>query len=237
MLVKCSLCGGESEVHPGQEMLFCSYCGSSLALERSGGPEHLMLPHRRTDRVAAEALGSFLSERGRARPKDVRVEFSYVPWFMVEDDRGRLFGRPGRNAPPEAGPVPVVPAGEYRFFDEERAGGEKVVPIDAEDLSGLPVSRILHLPLYRISYRAGGGRYAALVFGESLHVIADDIPPYRPVAPGAGNLIAASAIFAVLLLVGRLGHSTAARAMVIAAAAGAGWAAAAMRERLVGGDD
>lgn len=236
MLVNCSLCGGENEVHPGQEMLFCSYCGNSLALEKSGGPEHLILPHERNDGVAAEALGSFLAERRRARPRDVKVDFSYVPWLMVEDDRGRLFGQPGRKAPPEAGPVPLVPAGEYRFFEEEHAGGETVVPIDEDDIDDLPVRRILHLPLYRISYRAGGGRHKALVFGESLHVVAEGLPPARPAAPGFGNLLAVSAIFAALLLIGRLGHSTAARAVVIAAASFAGWAGMTLRERLAGED-
>ena len=70
MKVQCNLCGGENEVHPGQEMLFCEYCGSSLALERNGGPEHLILPHERNDKTAGEALRSLLAEKNMARPKD-----------------------------------------------------------------------------------------------------------------------------------------------------------------------
>ncbi len=214
-------------------MLFCTYCGNSLAIEKKSGPEHLILPHERNEKVAVEALESFLDERGLALPKKTDVDFLYAPFMMIEDDTGRLFGRPGSKAPPEAGPIRAVPAGEYRFFDAAHAGGEKVAAVEESDLEGLPVVRIVHLPLYRIAYFAAGKRRKAMVFGESLQVSADDLPPARPRAPSFANLAAAAAVFAALLFAGRLGHSASSRAIVIAGLASAGWATAALRERLV----
>ena len=63
MRVHCDLCGGDNEIHPGQEMLHCSYCGSSLAIEDDGGTDHLILPHERRDSKAEKALVSLLARR------------------------------------------------------------------------------------------------------------------------------------------------------------------------------
>lgn len=233
MRVSCNLCGGDNEILPGQEMLFCSFCGSALALEERREPDRLILPHARNDRLAADALRSHLSLGGMASPRDIRVEFSYVPFLMVEDERGESVACPCSGAPRGTGPVPAPPAGDYRFFDQSLAGGEKVVPLDPRDAAAPGVERVLHLPLYRVVYRAAGRKRRALVMGESLCVYLDSPPPRRPPAPAAPNLIAALALTVALLLVGRFGHSAAARGIVIAAAAAAAWAVAAIRSRMV----
>ena len=236
MRVSCSLCGGENEIHPGQKMLFCSFCGSALAVRERPGPERLILPHERNDRIAADALRSHLSLAERIAPRDVRVEFSYVPYLMLEDERGETVACPCRGAPREAGPIPAPPAGDYRWFDETLAGGETIVPLDPSDAQTEGVSRILHLPLYRIRYAAGGKKRRALVMGESLYVYADDLPPRRTPAPAAPGLIAALALTAAFLFVGRLGHSFAARGLVIAVASAVAWAAFTLRNRMVRAD-
>ena len=237
MRVNCRLCGGENSVHPGQEMLFCSYCGSALAIEEDRGPERLILPHKRSDRNAEEALRSFLAEKSLAPPRDVKVNFAYIPYTMLEDDRGRLFGQPGRGAWPEVGPLPFPPAGEYRFFDEQLASGEKVVTLDEDTDTVAAATRILFLPVYRVNYKAAGGKYRALIMGESYYVFADSLPPERPRGISVPNILAASAMAVFFLFVGKLGHSHAARVLVISAAALAGWAAFSFRERLVSRSD
>jgi hypothetical protein len=233
MKVNCSLCGGGNDVHPGQEMLFCSFCGSALVIDEKGGPEHLILPHKRNDGFAKAALRSFLVRRGLSRPQKIKISFSYVPYIMAEDDRGRLIGRPCKGAPPEAGPLPFPPAGEYRFFDEELAVGEKVIPIDKTADDPAEGCKILHLPLYRLEYRSSGRKFSALVMGENFYVYADELP--EPGAPSVDfvNLLIAFSLFIVFLLAGRLGNSAASRALVIAAAGAAGWTVFKVRERLV----
>ena len=213
-------------------MLFCSYCGSALVIEEGGGPERLILPHERSDRGAEEALRSYLAERSLARPKDIRTDFAYVPFAMIEDDRGHLIGRPGRGTWPEIGPLPVPPAGEYRFFNESLAGGEKVFAHDDDPGAAEQARRILFLPLYRVRYRAAGGRYGALVLGESWYVLADAVPPPRPSGVSTANVLAAVSLGVAYMFIGKLGHSGAARILVIMTAAMTGWAAYAIRARI-----
>jgi hypothetical protein len=218
-------------------MLFCSYCGSALAIEEDRGPERLILPHKRSDRNAEEALRSFIAEKSLAPPGDVKVSFAYIPYTMLEDDRGRLFGQPGRGVWPEVGPLPFPPAGEYRFLDEQLACGEKIVTLDEDAETVSASARILYLPVYRIKYRAAGEKYRALIMGESYYVFADTLPPARPGSISVPNVLAAAALAAVFLFFGKLGHSHAARVLVISAAALAGWGAFAFRERLVSRSD
>ena len=237
MRVSCSLCGGENTVHPGQKMLFCAYCGSALAVHEKRGPEHLILPHRRNDAHAALALRSHLLAAGCASPRDIRVEFSYVPYAFGLDEDKAAAGIPCRGAPRGACPLPSPPAGDYRFFDPRLAGGEEIVALEEAAAQYENAARILHLPLYRLAYRAAGKRLRALVMGESLHVYAESLPPRREASAGAANLLAALALTAVFFLVGRLAHSAASRAVVIAAAAAAAWLAWMLRQRMVSGNE
>jgi hypothetical protein len=156
---------------------------------------------------------------------------------MLEDDRGHLFGQPGRRTWPETGPLSFPPAGEYRFFDESLASGEKVFTLDEEPETLAQASRILFLPVYRVRYTAAGGKYRALIMGESYYVFADSLPPERPATASLSNLIAAASMAVVYLFVGKLGHSTAARILVIMAAALAGWGAFSLRSRMVSRSD
>jgi hypothetical protein len=237
MQVNCRLCGGENSIHPGQEMLFCSYCGSALAVEEVRGPERLILPHNRNDRHAEEALRSFLASKSLASPKDIKLDFAYVPYTMLEDDRGHLIGQPGRSTWPELGPLSFPPAGQYRFFDESLAGEEKVFPHDEEPETLAAAARILFLPVYRVRYRASGKKYRALIMGESYYVFAEALPPERPAAVSMPNILAAAAMAVAYLFIGKLGHSTAARILVIMTAALAGWGAFSLKARIAGKSD
>jgi hypothetical protein len=233
MKVNCRLCGGENNVHPGQEMLFCSYCGSSLAIEEERGPERLILPHERSDRNASDALKSFLASKSLASPKEIKIDFAYIPYTMLEDDRGRLFGQPGRGVWPEIGPLSFPPAGEYRFFNEQLAGEEKVIALDEDPETIAQAARILFLPVYRVGYRAAGKKYKALVMGGSYYVFADILPPERPESISIRNIAVAASIAVAYLFIGRLGHSTPARILVIMGVALAGWGAFSLRARMV----
>ena len=218
-------------------MLFCSYCGSALAVAEDRGPERLILPHQRNDRHAEEALRSFLAAKSLASPKDIKLDFAYIPYCMLEDDRGRLFGQPGRGTWPEVGPLSFPPAGEYRFFDESLAGGEKVIPHDEDPEILAEAARILFLPLYRVRYRAAGKKYRALIIGESYYVFAEKLPPKRPGIVSVPNILAAVSMTVAYLFLGKLGHSTAARILVVMTAALAGWGAFSLRARMVSKGD
>ena len=102
-------------------MLLCSFCGSALVIERTEGPEHLILPHERNDRSAGEALGSYLLSKGRGRPDVTRTDFAFAPFFLIENEGGDAELVPSPGSADVSMPYP--PAGNYRFFDESLARG------------------------------------------------------------------------------------------------------------------
>ena len=124
MIVSCSLCGGENRVSPGQKMLFCTYCGSALALKKERLPEHLLLPHERSDREAEETLRSFLLSRGRACGDVEEIRFAYVPFILADENQGEMKLVPASTEPWAA--ISYPPSGNYRFYEESIADGEKI---------------------------------------------------------------------------------------------------------------
>jgi hypothetical protein len=221
MLVRCSLCGGENAIKPGQEMLACSYCGSALAIDKAPGLEHLILVHARDDRAAENVLRSFLMERNRKRPVGAAIDFSFIPYAMIETGDGETSIAPAcASLAPQEG-VPYPPAGEYRFFDESGAPSEKILPADRIDKDAI---RIVHLPVYGIRYEAGGWKGTAAVVGESWQVIAAELPPERPRALNIGLFIAAAVLFAAYLVIGSFASGALGRLALIVAASGCGYA-------------
>ena len=231
MKVRCSLCGGENEIQPGQRMLSCAYCGSALAVDGMDGPEHLILPHERSDRLAREALRSFLLSRQMTHPKDIKVDFAYIPYLLIEDEKGRTSTVSGvAKAPAGTGVLPYPPAGCYRFFDVESAGTEKVVPARKVEKG---TTRLLHLPVYRMRYEAGGSTYRASAIGESWQVYADELPPEKPSVLNMQNVLLAAVLLVAYLFLGTLGHGWLSRFVITFAAAAAGLVFMTLRKRMV----
>jgi len=228
MLVRCGLCGGENAIKPGQEMLACSYCGSALAIDKTPGPEHLILVHARDDRAAESVLRSFLIEKNRRRLVRSAIDFSFVPYAMIETGEGETSIAPACESLIPLEGVPYPPAGEYRFFDGSCASSEKIVPADRIDKDAI---RIIHLPVYGIRYEAGEWKGSASVVGESWQVIAAELPPERPRAPGAGLFLAAALLFAAYLVIGKFASGALARLALIMAASGGGYALFSLHER------
>jgi hypothetical protein len=230
MQVKCNLCGGGNTVHPGQKMLFCSFCGSALSIEKKKGPEHLILPHKRNDKHAGEALRSWLLSKNRPQPKNIKLEFSYLPFLMIEDDKGKTSTALAPGIPFIAGNLPYPPAGNYRFFDETLAGDEKVVPFKRIEEG---ILRILHLPVYEARYDAGGGHWAASIIGESWQMLSDAIPKERSADLDFKNVLIAACLFVVYLLIGKMAPSTLSRFVLIFIAGSLGFLGYYLRTKLV----
>jgi hypothetical protein len=228
MLVRCSLCGGENEREPGQEMLACSYCGAALALEAPRGPEHLILVHTRDDAAAENMLRSLLIEKERRRPANMKTEFAFIPFAMMEDAGGKSSVAPASRSLALQGGVPYPPAGQYRFFDESGAPGQKIVPVENAPANAV---RIIHLPVYAIRYETLTWKGSAAVVGESWQTIARELPPERPRVLNVGLLLAAAGLFTVYLVLGRLVSNLFPRLALIMAASGCGYVVFSLRER------
>lgn len=233
MLIKCDLCGGENELLPGQRMLKCSYCGSSLAVEEERF-EHLILPHRRNDKIAKQMLRSFLVRRDCGKPGGVEIEFSYVPFSVIEDKTGGTSCLPAEGTPPEIGPLADIPAGDYSFFDEKLASGERMIrPRNRDERA----SMLIHVPVYILRFSVGKESFYATVIGESWYVQMDEIPPSRKGSLDFASLIPAAGLFVAYLLIGRLGAGVAARVAYIAAAAAALFFAYKIKKKVAAGNE
>jgi hypothetical protein len=229
VLVRCSLCGGENEREPGQEMLACSYCGAALALEAHSGPEHVILVHKTDNGAAENVLRSFLIEENRRRPAVMRTDFAFIPFAMIEDADGKASTVPTSRQGSLPGGAPYPPAGQYRFFDESHEPTEKVVPIETAPQDAV---RIIHLPVYTIRYEAGSWKGRAAVIGESWQVIAGELPPEKSRTLNVALFLAAAGLFAVYLVLGKLAPNVLARFALVMAASGVGYSIFILRERL-----
>lgn len=228
MLVSCNLCGGETRVHPGQKMLFCSFCGSALAIQKEKGLEHLILPHERNDKSAGEALRSYLLSKRRGRCDIVKTDFAYLPFVLVEEENGRINVVPASNETWAS--VSYPPSGNYQFYDETIAGKEKVIPLSGDAVEG---ERLLHLPVYDVSYKVGRFEGKAVVMGGSWQVKADDLPPETGESFDFSRALKAAALFTSFLFIGKLAPGWLARFALTAIAAAAGYAIITIRERMV----
>jgi len=235
MQVKCGHCGGENAVHPGQRMLFCSFCGSALVIERSDGPEHLILPHERNDRSAGDALRSYLLSKGRGTPEVTKVAFAFIPFLLVEEENGETGLAPASDETTVSMPYP--PAGNYRFFDESIAAGERIVPIDGshEGAEGAKIVKILHLPLYNVEYRCGRFEGTAAIVGGSWHVDLSGLPAEGQVELKSSNLLVLAALFTAFLFIGAAAPNWAMRFVYIFLSAAAGFVFFRIRDRMVSG--
>ena len=228
MIVSCNLGGGESKVHPGQKMLFCSFCGSALAIQKERGLEHLILPHERNDKSAGEALRSHLLSKRRGRCDIGETRFAYLPFVLVEEENGRTKIVPASKETRAS--VSYPPSGNYQFFNETLAGNETVVPLTDEAVEG---ERLLHLPVYEVSYRAGGFKGSAAVLGGSWQVQAADLPPETGEAFEFSRALKAAALFTLFLFIGKLSPSWLVRFALTIIAAAAGYAIITIREKVV----
>ena len=211
-------------------MLACSFCGASLALERPRDVERLILSHTRDDKAAEASLRSHLAQMERRRPTRIDVDFSFVPFSMIETDDGKLTLVPAARVWRARESAPYPPAGEYQFFDES-AANERVAPADGIDPRA---SLVVHLPVYSFAYEAGDWRGRSAVVGESWQVVAEELPPERPRRANAGSVVAGVALFAGYFAIAKITPGFFGSFAAVAAAAAIGYFGFALYERAKG---
>ena len=229
MISRCSLCGGDNEYRPGDEMIACSYCGATLAIEKAEGPERLVLSHERNDALAEGALVSHLIEHERRRPTRMSTQYALVPFLMIEDGEGRITLASAASAAAFKGLAPLVPAGRYDYFDETAGRPVTVLPTETVEPGTI---KILHLPVYTIRYEAGAWKGGASIIGESWQVIAPELPGEQRRAAGTGVFLASIGLFMGYLFLGNVVSNLLGRLALIAGASGGGFLLYTMHERV-----
>lgn len=199
MKVNCNFCGASNKIRPGQKILFCEFCGSAIALTDYGEPDHLILPHHRNDKMAREMFISFLRTKNRRVPKQINIDFSFIPFFMEENGGVRNTLQSATSTIDVKLPHP--PAGDYRFFDSSLAEKEEIISLDKKKKN---VRYILHLPIYRINYQTHKGEWTAYAIGQSWQILADHLPTELEVSVNRTNLLYAAALMIIYLFMGKL---------------------------------
>jgi hypothetical protein len=216
-------------VDPGQDMVACSFCGAALALDKPRGAERLILAHKKNNAAAEDALESFLLGNKRKGATAQTTEFAYLPFSVTEEADGKTVVAAASTAGALHGGTPYPPTGDYRFFDESCAAGEKIVPADKMETG---TATIIHLPVYTIRYEVGRWHGRAAVIGESWQVIAEKLPPERPRAMKVGVFLGATGLFVAYLIIGRFASNFLGRLLLIVGASGGGYFLFSLHERV-----
>jgi hypothetical protein len=210
--LRCPQCGGENVLPSGERLLPCAFCGASLYVDRSGLVSHYRLP-RLLDRAAAtQAVRRWMAGNDTVKDLDKKAEgielapLSFPLWmFRCRQGGGEtVLGRPAAATPEPALADLAVPAGRlepYRGSLGEDEAAETPEPVEAipasvplETARGwLPAggeiteTALVHVPLWRATYRFAGRSYAAIVEASTGAVFASVYPekaetPYFVVA-------------------------------------------------------
>lgn len=206
--LRCPQCGGENALPSGELLLRCAFCAASLYVERSDLVSHYRLPRLLDRAAAAQALARWMAGNDTVKDLDTKAEgIELVPlWFPLWMFRCRGAGgetvvsRPAAATAEPALADLAVPAGRLEPYRAD-AGGEAGTAVETAPV-GVPLdtargwlagagevteTALVHVPLWRATYRFAGRPYAAVVEASTGAVLASVYPekseaPYLAVA-------------------------------------------------------
>ncbi|OQX84102.1 MAG: hypothetical protein B6D63_05245 [Candidatus Latescibacteria bacterium 4484_7] len=241
MQVKCNICGGINDIYPGERILRCEYCGNSLSIERGKGPEHLVLLHERDDKMAIEAATSFIMEKTKRTVTCTGTSLHLVP-FVVKGNSPSGTSEAATSKKPFSGLRVVQPAGRFVFFEDfitQATEGKTFQKSDTEAYETIRFEgnasgalRIVHIPIYIVSYRCGNREGEALVTAESWQVTDSDLPPAMEKEFDTSKLILPVSLFLIFTAAGFTAKSFFAGALLVIGGSGLSYLILALRQRL-----
>ena len=192
--VVCSQCGGENEVTSGQAFVACTFCGSTLFVDRSDVVSHYRISPLLGEPEAKASLHRWMSGNDTVKDLDRKSELesmelvSFPVWlFRVRDAGGEhVYVEP---AAPTLIPHLAelsVPAGRleaYRVEDQDVEVVEVTVPLatargwlEQRDVGQVAETALVQVPFWRCRYRHEGQSYLAAVDASTGSVLAAVYP-------------------------------------------------------------
>jgi hypothetical protein len=182
MDVRCANCGAKIRLERDDALVTCSYCGSTLYLDRGHTFLQFLLPPSVSPAQARDLLAQDLAERevGAVSVRDVKGFL--LPFWGV---RGEAL----QESIPAFSPVPTelagyhLPAAGATVFDGKAPEGFTAVPCGEvssaswEGRADVASFGLYMVPFYRISYSAGSTAYTAGVEAVSGRVYLARTPP------------------------------------------------------------
>ncbi|MFQ6107827.1 MAG: zinc ribbon domain-containing protein [Thermoplasmata archaeon] len=224
----CPKCGAPLEYDVGTLIVECSYCDTSVFIDKSGAHYYYIL---RFYSDGQQAMGIF--RRWAAGPKKAknldslasvqRLSRQYFPIYMFRrrvGDVESVLVEPAKLTMLPGFRSLKVPPGDIKVFDKEfNTGDAEVLEPDIDisaylpSLPGGPVEQALvYFPVWRVEYTFRGKSYECIIDGSSGEVFSDLFPvrgsgPYVAVSLigfaaffGEGLLLLINASLAVILI-------------------------------------
>jgi DNA-directed RNA polymerase subunit RPC12/RpoP len=202
----CAQCSGVLHPNEGQMFLNCTYCGSSVYLDKAKVVFHWSLNCTVTPEAAAANLRRWMAGNQTVKDLDrkskvVSSTFQYFPlWYVKAREAGKekIFVEPGAAISISEIKSLEIPSGDLQKYDAalDAEAVPPTVPFPAmlNWLSGRGVeanevaeAALVHLPVHIFKYQFADKTYTAMVEGASGKVFANIFPakaeaPYYLVA-------------------------------------------------------
>lgn len=194
--VTCPQCGGDNTLRSGDSVFACSFCGSTLYLDRSEIVGHYRLPRLMDLDRAKAALRRWMAGNDTVKDLDRKSRLASMdaitfPMWLFRSRAGGQESTTVEPAAPTSNPLLgdlVIPAGRLDPFEGDEDGAVRVpvgIPLAtakswveqrgvAED-DVIEVA-LVEVPLWRASYEFGGDRFQAVVEGSTGNVLASVYP-------------------------------------------------------------
>ena len=193
--VVCSQCGGRNDLPTGTRLITCSYCGTTLFVDRSEVVSHYSLPPLVEREEATAALRRWMAGNDTVKDLDrkARIEeveaISFPVWFFRTSGGGaeEVYFEPAAPTPIPQVTDLSIPAGRlepYRPEDEEEM---RVIDVDVplETARGWLEQRqpgamretaLVRVPFWLFRYRHDGREFLAAVDASTGSVLASIYP-------------------------------------------------------------
>jgi hypothetical protein len=190
----CPRCGGKNELSAGERVPVCTFCDTTLFIDRSGVVGHFLVPRLLDRERAVEALNRWMSGNETVKNLDRKsalagIEPVTFPMWLF---RCRREGAETVIIEPAA-PTPIpqlvdleLPPGKLEPFEAADSAVRAVpatVPLETarswiadRGLDDVFESALVEVPLWEARYTYEGREYQALVDGATGSVIASVFP-------------------------------------------------------------
>jgi len=180
----CPQCGGALGIVEESGFALCGFCGSSLYFDPGRAVAHQILTPVLPAADVPALIERWLSGReavGRAR--DVTAALAFYPFWVLPEGSGSRLEPAAPLLLFSSEPI-HLPSGDLKAYHPELAGSARVVPasvlLDSLLPAGEPApkgTRLVHVPLWEVSYRVFAGSYQALVDASEGQVLPLSSPP------------------------------------------------------------
>jgi len=191
--IDCPQCGGENALPSGEHFVECAFCDGKLFVDRASVVTHYRLPALLNPSGVAASLRRWMNSNDTVKDLDRKSDLAKpeLVWFPLWLFRVQGAGGESVHVEPAA-PTPIagladleIPAGKLEPYPSgsRKEAADVSVPLetarrwlDQRGLGSVRESGLVHVPIWRCSYKYDGKTFEALVDGSTGTVFASVFP-------------------------------------------------------------